>query len=98
MTPIVDGLEQEYGGQIVVQRINADQGDGPAIMRTYKILGHPTLLIFDNEQQEVQRLVGPRPAHEVEILVQDALKKSHSQKLVPTLRVSLGRGKFNPEG
>ena len=73
MAPIVDGLEQEYGGQIAVQRINADKGDGPAIMRKYKILGHPTLLIFDGQGQEVQRLVGPQPVHDLEILLQEVL-------------------------
>lgn len=74
MAPIVDGLEQVYRGQIAVQRINANEGDGPAIMRTYKILGHPVLLIFNSQQQELHRLIGPKPAHEVELLLQEALK------------------------
>jgi thiol-disulfide isomerase/thioredoxin len=73
MTPIVDGLKQEYGGQIVVQRINAEQGDGPAIMREYGILGHPTLLIFDSQGQEVQRLIGPQSAQGIEVLLQEEL-------------------------
>ncbi len=73
MSPIVDGLEQEYGGQIAVQRINATEGDGPAIMRQYKLLGHPTLLIFDSQQQEIHRLIGPQPVHDVEILLQEVL-------------------------
>jgi thiol-disulfide isomerase/thioredoxin len=69
----VDGLEQKYGGQIAVQRVNAEQGDGPAIMREYRILGHPTLLIFDGQQQEVRRLVGPQPADNTEILLREVL-------------------------
>ncbi|MCL4303805.1 MAG: hypothetical protein KJ077_49435 [Anaerolineae bacterium] len=73
MAPIVDGLEQEYGGQIAVQRINANEGDGPAIMRAYKILGHPVVLIFNSQQQELHRLIGPKPAHEVEMLLQEVL-------------------------
>lgn len=77
MAPIVDGLEQEYGGQIAVQRINANEGDGPAIMRAYKILGHPVLLIFNSQQQEVQRLVGPKPVQEVELLLQKVLNAEH---------------------
>jgi thiol-disulfide isomerase/thioredoxin len=77
MAPIVDGLEQEYGGQIAVQRVNADKGDGPAIMRKYQILGHPTLLIFDNQRQEVQRLLGPQPVHDIEILLQKVLNAKH---------------------
>ena len=73
MAPIVDGLEQKYGGQIVVQRINANEGDGPAVMRAYKILGHPVLLIFNSQQQEIHRLVGPKPAQDVERLLQEVL-------------------------
>jgi thioredoxin-like negative regulator of GroEL len=73
MTPIVDGLEHQYGGQIAVQRINADYGDGPAIMREYRILGHPALLIFNSQQQEVHRLVGPQPAYDIQILLQEVL-------------------------
>lgn len=77
MTPVVNGLEQDYEGQIAVQRINAEQGDGPALMRKYRILGHPTLLIFDRQQHEVQRLVGPKPAQEVEALLQEVLNTQH---------------------
>ena len=73
MTPIANGLAQEYSGQIAVQRINAEQGDGPAIMREHRILGHPTLLIFDSQQQEVHRLIGPQPVHDIEILLQEVL-------------------------
>lgn len=73
MTPIVDGLEQTYGGQIAVQRINADKEDGPAIMRDYKLPGHPVLLIFNSQQQEVYRFIGPQPADEIELRLQEVL-------------------------
>ncbi len=73
MKPIVDGLEQEYGGQIAVQRINADKEDGPVIMRNYKLPGHPVLLIFNSRQQEVYRFIGPQPAGEVETELKEVL-------------------------
>lgn len=73
MKPIVDGLEQAYGGQMAVQRINADKGDGPAIMRDYKLPGHPVLLIFNSRQQEVHRFIGPQPADEIELRLQEVL-------------------------
>lgn len=75
MSPIVDGLERQYRGQIAVQRINATEGDGPAIMKAYHILGHPTVLIFDRQGQEVQRLIGPQPAEVVEEVLREALKR-----------------------
>ena len=66
MKPIVDGLEQKYGRKIAVKRINANIGEGPTIMRTYRIQGHPATLIFDKQGQEVQRFFGPQPAETVE--------------------------------
>lgn len=66
MKPIVDGLEQKYGNKIVVKRINADVGEGPTILRAYRIQGHPTTLVFDKKGQEVQRLLGPQPSETVE--------------------------------
>lgn len=55
--------------QIAVKRINADVDDGPTIMRTYRIQGHPTVLIFDPQGQEVQRCLGPQPAGAVEVVL-----------------------------
>lgn len=73
MVPIVDGLEEEYGQQIVIKRINADVGDGPEIVRAYRIPGHPTTLIFDSQGQEVQRLLGPQSTEVVREALQNVL-------------------------
>lgn len=74
MKPIVDGLEQKYGAQMVVRRINANEGDGPAIMYDYKIPGHPVILIFDRQGQEVKRLIGPQPVEAIEEVLQPVLE------------------------
>jgi len=73
MAPIVDGLEAQYSEQIAVKRINADEGDGPEIVRAYRIPGHPTTLIFDSQGQEVQRLLGPQPTEVVQEALQQVL-------------------------
>lgn len=73
MAPIVDGLEQQYAEQFVVKRINANTGDGPTVMRRYKLLGHPTVLIFDGQGQEVERLVGPQSRETIENALQQSL-------------------------
>ena len=74
MTPIVDGLEQTYHGHLVFKRIDANEGDGPAIMRDYRIPGHPTTLIFDSEGQEVQRFIGPQPTETIEDVILTVVK------------------------
>jgi len=74
MTPVVNGLEQIYGQQVAFKRVNANQEDGPAIMQTYRIPGHPTTLIFNRQGQEIERLVGPQPAETVEELLLTTLQ------------------------
>jgi len=59
MIPIVNGLEQQYSEEITFKRVNAEVGDGPEIMQAYRIPGHPTILLFDDTGQEVQRILGP---------------------------------------
>ncbi len=76
MAPIVDGLEQQYAAQLVIKRINANTGDGPTIMRDYKLLGHPTVLIFNEQGQEVTRLLGPQKRETIEITLQQLLKSN----------------------
>lgn len=73
MTPIVDGIEEQYGEQVVFKRINADVDDGPIIVRAYRIPGHPTTILFDEGGNEVQRLLGPQSAEVVEQAVQKIL-------------------------
>lgn len=73
MTPIVDGIEEQYQGRIAVQRIDANRDDGPKIVRDYNILGHPTLLLIDRQGQEQSRLIGPQEAEDVTVLVEQIL-------------------------
>lgn len=69
MTPIVDGIEEKFEEALAVRRINATEGDGSAVMSGYRIPGHPTLLIFDEAGNEVQRLVGVQPAENIEVVL-----------------------------
>lgn len=71
MSPIVDGLEQQFSDQITVKRVNAGIGDGPAIMEAYRIPGHPVSMIIDAEGNETARLIGPQS----EELVVEELQK-----------------------
>jgi thioredoxin-like negative regulator of GroEL len=73
MTPIVDGLEAAYSGQLVIKRFNANEGDGPAIMRAYDIPGHPAILIFDPQGQEIERFIGPQSEAAIETILQQEL-------------------------
>lgn len=85
MTPIVNGLEAQYGNQINFERIEANSGDGPVIMRAYRVRGHPTLLFLDQDGREINRLVGPQPAETVIDALQHLLTSAVVQRVTPTL-------------
>ena len=69
MLPIVDELEKEYEGRIVVGKLNVDEND--AICSTYGIMNIPTMLFFKNGEL-VNRHVG-------------AVRKAELQKLFDAL-------------
>lgn len=73
VAPIVDGLEASYTNQLAIQRVNAIEGDGPAIMQAYRVMGHPTILLLNAEGQEVQRFIGPTSAADLETAIESVL-------------------------
>ena len=75
MTPIVDGVEEKYKGQLAIKRINANEGDGPLIMEEYNIPGHPVTLLFDRTGKEVRRFVGPDTIENIELAVEQTLEE-----------------------
>ena len=75
MTPIVDGIEEKYKGQLAVKRVNANEGNGPQIMETYNIPGHPVTLLFDSSGKEIHRIVGPATVENIEIAVEQTLER-----------------------
>lgn len=49
MEPIVDGLEDDFGGQVEFRRIDADTREGQSALRAYGLRGHPSYVIVDPE-------------------------------------------------
>lgn len=62
MTPIVDGLEAEFDGQVAVVRLNANEAANAQIQLAYGLRGHPTFAILDQNGTVVQRFTGPQTA------------------------------------
>jgi hypothetical protein len=85
MKPIVDGLEAQYGNQITFEWIEANTGEGPVIMRAYRVQGHPTLLLLDQNGREINRLIGPQSAETVGGALQQLLTSAAAQAVTPTL-------------
>jgi thiol:disulfide interchange protein len=59
MTPIVNGLEQEFSGKVAFQYLNA--ADGAQGQRTFEQLrlpGHPSYVLFAADGRELYRSFG----------------------------------------
>jgi hypothetical protein len=58
MEPIVDGLEETYGHEFKIVRINIDRSDGVKLAREHGIIGQPSYIFFDRGGEEIRRMAG----------------------------------------
>ncbi len=71
MSPIIEELAKEYEGKIIIGKLNVDENQITA--GKYNIMGIPTLLFFNNEEL-VDRIVGVVPKNAVEDKIKKMLK------------------------
>jgi thioredoxin-like negative regulator of GroEL len=62
MTPIVNGLEETYGQDFKIVRVDIDTERGKDLAREHYFIGQPTFIFFDDSGEEVRRLMGPQTA------------------------------------
>ena len=73
MSPIVDGLAQDYGERIVFQRLNAQQ-EGEQPFRQYRLRGHPAYVILDQRGQVAWQQIGEVSRQELVTTLERVLK------------------------
>ena len=74
MTPIVDGLEADYGESVVFVRVNAGEGEGARLFRQLGLPGHPSYVIFSAEGQETFRTFGIVDSTSLHSAIEGALR------------------------
>lgn len=63
ISPLIDQLEEQYAGKVLVAKVNVD--DEPAVAEEYRVSSIPTVFIF-KDGTVVERLVGAHPYSEYE--------------------------------
>ena len=71
MNPIVDGIRHKYRRQINVVYVSMDRPDGKELARQYEIMGTPTILLLDSEDNQVNVLRGLLPLPLIEQAIED---------------------------
>jgi thioredoxin 1 len=72
VAPSLEKLAGEYGGKIVVAKVNTD--DNPQYAMNYGVQGIPTML-FVRDGQEVDRIVGAAPYPAIKQRIEAVLAK-----------------------
>jgi thioredoxin-like negative regulator of GroEL len=58
MKPIVDGIEEEFKGRLLVQRVNIQDPAGKYLAQKYGFQATPTFIMFDSQGVEEWRSLG----------------------------------------
>jgi thioredoxin-related protein len=70
MKPIVDGIEQQYKGHLVVIRLDVQSNTGRTLAPLYGFQYTPTFIFFDASGKELWRSIGQLDT----VKVSDSLK------------------------
>ena len=77
MTPIVDGLTAQYGGQVTVVKLNAlDGGTGQQAFEVSALPGHPGYVLLRPDGTELWRGFGQQEPSALETALQAGLEAS----------------------
>ncbi|NCF66264.1 MAG: hypothetical protein GWP61_09825 [Chloroflexi bacterium] len=69
MTPIVNGLENEFAGQASVLQLNANEAENGDLQQQFGLRGHPTFVVLDGSGRPLQTFIGPQ----TEVVLYEAL-------------------------
>lgn len=60
MTPIVNGLEEEFGAEISVVRLNAAEPKNVELQQGFGLRGHPAFVVLDGNGRPTETFIGPQ--------------------------------------
>jgi hypothetical protein len=70
MTPIVDGLGQDFEGRMAVFQLDAGQTNYASFQASFGLGGHPSFAVLDKNNRITQRYFGPQS----EIILREAME------------------------
>ena len=75
MTPIVNGLEETYGKDFTIVRVDIDTEKGKKMAREVGFIGQPTFIFYDASGQEIRRLMGPQAPETMRLSIEGAMAR-----------------------
>lgn len=72
MAPIVEDLAEEYAGEVIVGKLNLEEGNNRQIAQNYQVSGIPTFILF-KEGEPIKRIVGGRKKADMKEMIENYL-------------------------
>lgn len=69
IAPVLKSLVEGYDGDILLAKIEVDEGENMKIAGHYKVRGFPTIILLQNGEEKA-RFSGAKPKHFIDELVQ----------------------------
>jgi thioredoxin-related protein len=69
--PIVDGIERDFAGRLVVLRVNIQEPLGRELQAAYQVEFTPTFILFDAEGEQIGKFVGAIDPNVVRRVIED---------------------------
>ncbi|GJM41510.1 MAG: hypothetical protein DHS20C20_17920 [Ardenticatenaceae bacterium] len=74
MTPIVNGLEEEFSGQLTVLRLNAAEAENAQLMQEYGLRGHPSFAVVAEDGNLSQTFSGSQSEEQLRQVIQNIIQ------------------------
>lgn len=71
--PIVNGLEEEFAGQINVLRLNAVEEENEELMQSYGLRGHPSFVVLNENGRVSQTFFRPQEEETLRAAMQNVM-------------------------
>lgn len=75
MNPIVDGLDEKYGQDFKIVRVNVGDSAGKQLARELGCIGQPAYVLFNRFGEQVRRLNGAQGAETFEQEIERILEQ-----------------------
>ncbi len=69
IAPILEQVLRQYEGNVLLAKLEIDEGDNMKLAGKYQVRGFPTIILFE-EGQEVERFSSARPASFIEEFIE----------------------------
>ncbi len=73
IAPVLKGLIEDYDGEILLAKVEVDEGENMKIAGHYKVRGFPTIILIQNGEEKA-RFSGAKPKHFIDELIKQHLE------------------------